>query len=742
MCNSLLIIKSFRFYRIMPIVFTFFLLLFNVVVSDARVTIMEPFGLDGERSRHMLSSDDRGGEHGMGGRNIWEIRTCERKSPNGEGVHNAVDEGYMGKRNTKYLNFCKTGHGFGVGFDHPEVVNNVVFVTANDAPERDPTRVEISGRSTERGPWQLIDEIDLTPPAGRHKCYGDPQSYQTADAIRTGSGEKKELCAGDYFDNETPYKFYKFIITKVRDNNRANSFQFSEVAFFSPSNCPDNNIDGVENFCDGNKLPKSSGRSLPIGESLATFDNASPELQADIELIHFDAQLTFEEFRSKREKCTEFSPYLQHCPIDISINLHTCFQLNEISEYEEFIKQKNLSMAVGTLLSQVRTCQKSMYTCIASAKARREGEDNNENQLMDDVLQVVPGGDIIQTAVDGDVRGAVLDGLIFASDRATGLPIGDAIDCIGGAADVRAGQGSVAGGILTCANAVTGGAAGVVVGAYDLMDQAFGLISNTCKYFPDREEKRSHLSLMRPQDWFIGGPLDNRDPDAFSRKEWNEVKCKCGDKDPMGFKQGADCGNTKFINDETRNGSDACFAYFAKQRGGAYPFRFRNKYDDWAWFKFRFSSSERDELRAKFLNRGINNRTKAVEAQGEDPNMPPPTGDPNMPPPTGDPNMPPPTGIDPAEYACGTPIAHTHDVCLNNFATAPENTMKFWNEGLDWAKKASDPDEEEWRRIKMQCQYGEGMKWEEDPANRSDPLLFRNNCKEHEGTTVYLDAPS
>ena len=100
------------------------------------------------------------------------------------------------------------------------------------------------------------------------------------------------------------------------------------------------------------------------------------------------------------------------------------------------------------------------------------------------------------------------------------------------------------------------------------------------------------------------------------------------------------------------------------------------------------------------------------------------------------------TGIDPAEYACGTPIAHTHDVCLNNFATAPENTMKYWNEGLDWAKKASEPDEEEWRRIKMQCEHGEGMKWEEVPGNRSDPLLFRNNCKEHEGTTVYLEAPS
>ena len=35
---------------------------------------------------------------------------------------------------------------------------------------------------------------------------------------------------------------------------------------------------------------------------------------------------------------------------------------------------------------------------------------------------------------------------------------------------------------------------------------------------------------------------------------------------------------------------------------------------------------------------------KTVEAQGADPNMPPPTGEPGGPPPAGDPNMPPPTG--------------------------------------------------------------------------------------------------
>ena len=35
---------------------------------------------------------------------------------------------------------------------------------------------------------------------------------------------------------------------------------------------------------------------------------------------------------------------------------------------------------------------------------------------------------------------------------------------------------------------------------------------------------------------------------------------------------------------------------------------------------------------------------KTVEAQGADPNMPPPAGEPGGPPPAGDPNMPPPTG--------------------------------------------------------------------------------------------------
>jgi hypothetical protein len=113
-----------------------------------------------------------------------------------------------------------------------------------------------------------------------------------------------------------------------------------------------------------------------------------------------------------------------------------------------------------------------------------------------------------------------------------------------------------------------------------------------------------------------------------------------------------------------------------------------------------------------------------------DPNMPPPMGDPNMPPPMGDPGMAAElTGVD---YGCGDPIINTHDYCLNNWSKKP------WQGCLDWARGKTNPESQEFERTKCQCQHGEGRKWT-GTGSGPDTGLFKDNCVQWSGETVYLD---
>ena len=130
------------------------------------------------------------------------------RSPSGETVRNAIDKNIR----SKFLNFAKEGNGFTVAFAQPEVVNNIIFTTANDDHGRDPTRVEIwgSNESIENGFSLIVDNLELSRVSKRFADYGDG--------------------AGDNFDNSTAYKYYRVVITGI-DRGNANSFQFSEVSF-------------------------------------------------------------------------------------------------------------------------------------------------------------------------------------------------------------------------------------------------------------------------------------------------------------------------------------------------------------------------------------------------------------------------------------------------------------------------------------------------------------------------------
>ena len=125
-------------------------------------------------------------------------------SPAGEQFQKAVD----GSTATKYLNFFKTGGGITLGFDTARIMRRLVMSTANDAAERDPMTINIYGSSTWDGAKTLIQSN-----------------------VATNLSTNRFTASTIDFENNISYQFYSIEVTSVR-NSYANSFQFSEVAFY------------------------------------------------------------------------------------------------------------------------------------------------------------------------------------------------------------------------------------------------------------------------------------------------------------------------------------------------------------------------------------------------------------------------------------------------------------------------------------------------------------------------------
>jgi hypothetical protein len=126
-------------------------------------------------------------------------------SPAGEQYQRAVD----GNVDSKYLNFYKTGGGITVGFANSRIMRRLMMYTANDGNERDPMTINIYGSATYDGAKTLIQSNVATNLSTNRK---------------TGSIID--------FENNTSYQFYTIEVTSVRNATYANSFQFSEVAFY------------------------------------------------------------------------------------------------------------------------------------------------------------------------------------------------------------------------------------------------------------------------------------------------------------------------------------------------------------------------------------------------------------------------------------------------------------------------------------------------------------------------------
>ncbi len=119
--------------------------------------------------------------------------------PGGEAPGGAIDN----RAGSKYLNFDRINTGFTVTAGGTGVVRALAIITANDAPERDPTSFILEG-STDGVNFTPIAQGTLTPPIAR---FGFTQAA---------------------FPNSTQYPIYRVTFPSIRDGS-ANSMQVAEV---------------------------------------------------------------------------------------------------------------------------------------------------------------------------------------------------------------------------------------------------------------------------------------------------------------------------------------------------------------------------------------------------------------------------------------------------------------------------------------------------------------------------------
>jgi hypothetical protein len=136
----------------------------------------------------------------------------QNNHPAGEPPTAAIDA----STGTKYLNFAEINAGFIVTLPNSSaVVTGIVFTAANDAPERDPLTVTIEGTSA-------TDPTTAAAGATWTLLYNGP-SGMAADPGRFTAGASMAFAGGAAFNT------FRVLVTDVRNQATANSFQFSEV---------------------------------------------------------------------------------------------------------------------------------------------------------------------------------------------------------------------------------------------------------------------------------------------------------------------------------------------------------------------------------------------------------------------------------------------------------------------------------------------------------------------------------
>lgn len=141
----------------------------------------------------------------------------DSRFPGAEGPANLID----GNPATKYLNFGRLNSGFIVTpASGPDAVRAFRIITANDAPERDPTT------------WQLFGTNE--PIASQQNSQGDGESWVLVDSGTVDlPAERGAFAAPVIVANDTAYSSYRMVFTGLKDAAAANSMQIAEIRFFN-----------------------------------------------------------------------------------------------------------------------------------------------------------------------------------------------------------------------------------------------------------------------------------------------------------------------------------------------------------------------------------------------------------------------------------------------------------------------------------------------------------------------------
>lgn len=137
---------------------------------------------------------------------------------NDEPVSMVID----GDTNSKHLNKTQDGSnapGVNTGFAvvpkaGASVVTAIQFVTANDAPERDPLKITVEGSNNPKATETGTDDFKLI-------YEGTSGLENTTD--RNAPGEIVKI------SNKSPYLTYRVLITATRGGSGADGTQYSEV---------------------------------------------------------------------------------------------------------------------------------------------------------------------------------------------------------------------------------------------------------------------------------------------------------------------------------------------------------------------------------------------------------------------------------------------------------------------------------------------------------------------------------
>lgn len=136
--------------------------------------------------------------------------------PGGEPPANVIDGIIV---DSKYLNFAEINVGFIVALPEERSLANVTgiqFISANDAPERDPIVVSLEGANAANA------MAAATSPTTWTTLYTGPSGLAT-DVVRYGLGTIQA------FENDLYFNTYRLLVTEVQNAGAANSVQFAEV---------------------------------------------------------------------------------------------------------------------------------------------------------------------------------------------------------------------------------------------------------------------------------------------------------------------------------------------------------------------------------------------------------------------------------------------------------------------------------------------------------------------------------